>query len=138
MSDRYSRRELMQQGVLGAAALAAASATHAQPSKESERKMHLGIVTYNVAKDWDFDTLLKNCKEAGIEGVEFRTTHAHGVEPSISKDRRKEIKERCAAAGLLQTSLGSTCEFQMPDPAKVRENIDTCRQFVELAADIGA
>jgi hypothetical protein len=139
MSDRPSRRQLMQQGIAGASALAAASSARAQPVwRKPDRKMHLGIVTYNVAKDWDFDTILKNCKEAGIEAVEFRTTHAHGVEPTVSKERRKEIKERCAQAGLLQTSLGSTCEFQMPDPSKVRENIETCRQFVELAADIGA
>jgi hypothetical protein len=139
MKEKFSRRQLMQQTALGASALAAASTARAQPVwRKPDRKMHLGIVTYNVAKDWDFDTVLKNCKEAGIEAVEFRTTHAHGVEPSINKERRKEIRARCADAGLLQTSLGSTCEFQMPDPTKVRENIDTCRQFVELAADIGA
>jgi sugar phosphate isomerase/epimerase len=100
--------------------------------------MHLGIVTYNVAKSWDLETILHHCKEAGIEGVEFRTTHAHGVEPAIDASRRNEIKEKCAAAGLLQTSLGSTCEFESQDPAEVRKQIDLCAQFVQLAADIGA
>ena len=43
-------------------------------------RFHLGLVTYNVAKDWDLDTILRLVREAGLEGVEFRTTHAHGVE----------------------------------------------------------
>jgi len=100
--------------------------------------IHLGLVTYNVARDWDFDTLLKNCKESGMEALEFRTTHAHGVEPSISEARRAEVKRRCEEAGLLQISLGSVCEFQSPDPVVVKQQISTCREFVRLAHDIGA
>src|SRR5258708_36988021 len=77
-----------------------------------KRKMHLGIVTYNVAKDWTLDQILANCKAAGVEGVEFRTTHKHEVEPSLTSDQRKGVRDKCAAAGLLQISLGSVCEFQ--------------------------
>jgi sugar phosphate isomerase/epimerase len=136
MSKNLSRREVLMAGAVGAAALSApAGAARAQ---ETARKMHLGLVTYNVAKNWDFDTILRHCKEAGWEAVEFRTTHAHGVEPAIDAARRKEIRERCAAAGLLQTSLGTTCEFQMVDPAEVKRQIEVCGQFVKLAADIGA
>jgi sugar phosphate isomerase/epimerase len=101
-------------------------------------RFRLGIVTYNVAKDWDLDTILKNVREAGLEGVEFRTTHAHGVEPGLGAARRREVRERCREAGLLQTSLGTTCEFHSPDPAVVRQNVETCREFVRLAQDIGA
>ncbi len=133
-----TRRDVIG-AAMGALGLAgAADAAAAPEGKGRARKMHLGIVTYNVARDWDFDTILKNCREAGIQGVEFRTTHRHGVEPSLDAARRKEVRERCTEAGLLQTSLGSVCEFQSPDPAVVRQNVDTCRQFVELARDIGA
>ena len=100
--------------------------------------MHLGLVTYNVAKDWTLEQILTNCKAAGIEGVEFRTTHRHGVEPSLSAELRMEVKKKCADAGLLQVSLGTVCEFQSPDAAVVRKNIDSCREFVLLAKDIGA
>ena len=31
--------------------------------------MKLGLVTYNLAHDWDFDTLEHNCTEAGFTGV---------------------------------------------------------------------
>jgi sugar phosphate isomerase/epimerase len=95
-------------------------------------------VTYNVAKEWDLDTILRLCREARFEGVEFRTTHAHGVERTLSPDERKDVRKKCADAGMLQTSLGSVCEFHSPDPAVVRKNIDDCREWVLLARDIGA
>jgi len=100
--------------------------------------MHLGLVTYNVARGWDLDTLLKICKETGMEAVEFRTTHRHGVEPTLSVDARKTVRSKCEDAGLLQVSLGTVCEFHSPDPAVVRQNIATCAEFVKLARDIGA
>lgn len=131
-----NRRDLIRSGVAGAASLAIPASS--ARARESTRKMHLGIVSYNVAKDWDLDTILKNCRDAGIEGVEFRTTHAHGVEPALDAAKRTEVRKKCADAGLLQTSLGSTCEFQSEDPAVVRKNIETCREFVLLAKDIGA
>ncbi len=109
----------------------------AAPAPASGR-IHLGIVTYNAARDWDLETILRNVREAGLEGVEFRTTHAHGVEPGLDAARRREVRDRCKGAGLLQTSLGSVCEFHSPDPAVVKQNIETCREFVLLARDIGA
>ena len=45
--------------------------------------MKLGLVSYNVARDWDLPTVLKNCAAAGIAGFEARTTHAHGIEPTV-------------------------------------------------------
>ena len=121
MSSNLSRRELL---AAGAVATALATAAPAARSQEKSRKMRLGLVTYNVAKSWDFDTVLHHCKEAGWEAVEFRTTHAHGVEPSVDAAKRKEIREKCAGAGLLQTSLGTTCEFQMVDQAEVKGKIE--------------
>ncbi len=100
--------------------------------------MKLGIVTYNVARDWDLPTLLKNCQAAGIEGVEPRTTHAHGIEPSLSPSERRDVRERFTDAGVALWGLGSICEFHAADPAIVRKNIDDCREWVSLARDLGA
>ena len=56
--------------------------------------MKLGIVTYNIAKDWDVPTLIKNCTEAKFQGAELRTTHAHGVEVTLSKAQREAVKKQ--------------------------------------------
>lgn len=34
--------------------------------------------------------------------------------------------------------LGTTCEYQSPDPAVVRKNIDETKAWVLLASDVGA
>jgi sugar phosphate isomerase/epimerase len=98
----------------------------------------LGLVTYNLAKDWDLPTIIEKCRGAGFAGVELRTTHAHGVEPSIDLTRRQEVRHLFQDSGITLWGLGSTCEFHALDEAVVRENIDTCKAFVLLARDVGA
>src|SRR5207248_1157614 len=83
-------------------------------------KFQLGLVTYNLAAKWDLPTLLKACRSAKIAAVEFRTSHAHGVEPSLTLDRRRDVKQKCADAGIAIWGCGTTCEFHAPDPAVVR------------------
>jgi sugar phosphate isomerase/epimerase len=94
-------------------------------------------VTYNVAKDWDLPTLLKVCKSAGIAAVELRTTHKHGVEPTLGKSERADIKKQFADSGVVCWGAGTTCEFHAAEAATVQKNIETCKQFIELVADIG-
>src|SRR5262245_19678714 len=116
-----------------AAAMPFASLAHAA----NEAKFKLGLVTYNAAKDWDLATILKYCKAAGFAAVECRTTHKHGVEPSLSKNDRKNIKKQFADSGIVFWGCGSVCEFHSDDPAVVKKNIETCKEFVGLVHDIG-
>ncbi len=135
---KICRRRFLQAAGGSAAALIAASTT-GQPAEPDEKaaKFHLGIVTYNIAAAWDLPTIIRICKDVGLSPVELRTTHKHGVEPSLGKDRRKEVRQRFADAGIECWGCGSICEFHSPDPAVVRQNIETCKEFIQLAADIG-
>jgi sugar phosphate isomerase/epimerase len=108
------------------------------PAQPAKPKYGLGLVTYDLAGKWDLPTLLKVCKDVGLAALEFRTTHKHGVEPTLSKSERADVRKRCADAGLACWSLGSVCEFHAPDAATVQKNIETARQFIELGHDIGA
>jgi hypothetical protein len=98
---------------------------------------HLGLVTYNLAFNWDIETIIKKCEKTGFAGAELRTTHRHGVEPSISKQKRAEVKKRFAESGVRLVSLGTTCEFQSPEAAAVEKNIEETRRWCELAQDLG-
>jgi sugar phosphate isomerase/epimerase len=100
-------------------------------------KFHCGLVTYNVAKDWDLPTILENCKKAGIAGIELRTTHKHGVEPSLSKAEREKVKKQFADSGVTFFSCGTVCEYHSEDPAKVKKNIEETKQFLTLVKDLG-
>ncbi len=138
MSILNRRHFLRAAGVVAGTGVVAASARADSPKAETKpAKFRLGIVTYNIAAQWDIPTILKVCKRVGLSPVEFRTGHKHGVEPALSKEQRKDVRARFAAAEIDIWGCGSVCEFHSPDPAVVRKNIETCKQFVQLAADIG-
>lgn len=120
-------------GLVGRAALAADKAAGFKPSK-----LRLGTVTYNLAKDWDIATIIKNCEEAKFEGVELRTTHAHGVEVSLGKAQREEVKKRFQDSKVGLMGLGSAFDYHTPDQTKLRKDIDATKEYVVLAHDVGA
>ncbi len=136
-----SRREFVTAtGAVTAAGLAVSSVAAAplpQAASAPAPKFRLGTVTYNIAASWDLPTLLRVCRNVGLAAVEFRTTHKHGVEPTLSAAQRKEVRQRCADANVEIWGCGTVCEFHSPDPKVVQQNIDTCRQFVQLVADLG-
>jgi sugar phosphate isomerase/epimerase len=98
----------------------------------------LGIVTYNIAKNWDLATLLDRLEKLGYAGVELRTSHAHKVEVNLNRDQREEVRKRFADSPVQLAGLGSTFEFQSADPAELRRNIDGTKEYVRLAHDVGA
>jgi len=139
------RRSFLKTGILGLPAfdvlrgrgVAKGGALDPAPEAGARPAFKLGLVTYELAKDWDVETIIKNCEATGFEGVELRTTHRHGVEPSISKEQRAEVRKRFQDSRARLVSLGSTCEYESPDPAEVQRNIEETRRFAELAQDLG-
>jgi sugar phosphate isomerase/epimerase len=129
MSD-LSRRLFL---AAGAAAVAVPSLVRAADAP----KFKLGLVSYNVSMAWDLPTTLDICKRVGIAAVECRTTHKHGVEPSLSKAQRADVRKKFADSGVVFWGSGSTCEFHAADPAVVKKNIETCKEFVGLVAELG-
>ena len=104
---------------------------------ESAPKFKLGLVTYNVPATWDLPTILKVCKEVGIAAVECRTTHKHGVEPSLTAAQRGDVKKQFADSGVVFWGCGSVCEFHSADPAVVAKNVEDCKRFIDLVRDLG-
>ncbi len=135
--DTLSRRQLLLAGAAGAVLGTDSASAPADNKGEPKPKFRLGLVTYNMAAKWDLKTLLDICKKVGISPIEFRTEHAHKVEPALTKDARKEVKNRCADAGVEIWGCGTTCEFHSPDPAVVRKNIESCKAFLDLVSDLG-
>lgn len=99
--------------------------------------MKLGIVTYQIAKDWDIPTIIETCSKLGYSGVELRTTHAHGVEADLSADQRKSIRKQFEDGGVEIAGLGTAFEYHAIEPEVVRENIDGTIKYAKLAADLG-
>lgn len=153
MSERLTRREVVAASVLSALSVGGATRMAKADNRQiphdlqtgqvgkterAERKYRIGMVTYNLAANWDLPTVISRCKEAGYAAVELRTTHKHGVEPTLGKAERAEVKKRFAGSGVELFSLGSICDFHSPDPAELAKHIDNARKFIDLAVDLGA
>ncbi len=125
---------------------AAAAGLFSQPgpgAAEAEEKpgrppLKLGLVTYNLARSWDIETIIKNCAEAKFDAVELRTSHAHGVETGLSAGERKKVRARFEGSPVKLASLGSAFEFHSADPQEVRRNIEGAKEYARLAAEVGA
>jgi len=100
--------------------------------------MFFGLVTYQWGKDWDLPTLLRNCEKAAVLGVELRTTHAHGVEPSLTDKQRQDVQKRFGDSPVVLAGLGSNERFDNPDPAVVKRAIEATKKFLVLSHDVGS
>ncbi|HPO16322.1 MAG TPA: sugar phosphate isomerase/epimerase family protein [Candidatus Hydrogenedentes bacterium] len=142
--NKVSRRGFMQAasaagiglGLSGGLPLAGISA---QASAEERKSgMKLGMVTYNMGKDLNCPELIDLCKKTGLEGVELRTTHKHGVEVTLNAKERAEVKKLFADSGIAIAGLGSTFEFHSKDMDEVKKNVEGAKEYAQLAADVGA
>lgn len=143
-----SRRQFLTHAALALGALAGSTRAAEKAPKapkapspsfvSGQSKYHLGMVTYNLAKDWDIETIIKNCTEAKFEGVELRTSHKHGVEVTLNQEQRAAVKKRFADSPVLLWSLGSAFDFHTPDQAKLRKDIEATKEYLQLASDVGA
>lgn len=123
---------------IDAAAPDVESISSARTNEKKESAMKLGMVTYNMGKDMDCPTLIKFCREVGLQGVELRTTHAHKVEVTLSTAERAEVKKLFADAGVEIAGLGSAFEFHAKDPDVVKRNVEGSKEYAQLALDVGA
>jgi sugar phosphate isomerase/epimerase len=119
-------------------ALTALHSSQTQRPQSAARGLKVGTVTYNIAKDWDVPTIIKNLTEVGMDAVELRTTHKHGVEISLSPAARAEVRKRFEDSPIKIGGLGTTCEYHAADPAVVRKNVEETKAWVALAKDVGS
>lgn len=141
---RINRRSFLKAAGIGASAFSFADpGLHAVAATKTSfltgtTQMHLGLVTYNLAQDWDIQTIIKNSEATHFEGVELRTTHAHKVEVNLSPAERKEVKRRFEESRVRLMGLGSIFDYHTPDQAKLRKDIEATKEYIVLAQDVGA
>ena len=100
-------------------------------------KMKLGLVTYLWAKDWDIPTIIKNCTEAAIYGVELRVEHAHGVTLDLTKSQREEVRKQFADSQVEIVGMGTNEQYDWPDEEKLKKSIERTKKWLQLSKDIG-
>lgn len=133
------RRQFIQQSLTAAAvaSLPTVARAKAEPVVPSTEKMRMGLVTYLWGKDMSLDELLKACEFSGLLGVELRTEHRHGVEPSLTAAERAEVKKRFADSPVELVGYGSNCEYHSDNPDDVKRNIEQTKKYIQLMHDCG-
>lgn len=138
MTDRHARRDVLKASALVAtAAVCGQSLQAAEDRPASSQPLKLGLMTYNLTQDWDIETIIKNCAETGFEHVELRTTHAHGVEVTLTQAQRRDVRRRFEDAGI-KLSLASAFAYHHPDPDELRKSVEGTKEYTRLAHDLGA
>lgn len=122
--------------------LAASSTTIAAPrialaADAAQSRMRFGLVTYLWGDDWPLAELLTRCESAGLFGVELRTEHAHGVDPEIGAQQRREARSMVADSPVECVGLGSNEQFDSPDPNLLTKAIARTKEFLQLSHDVG-
>jgi sugar phosphate isomerase/epimerase len=131
------RRDFIKSLALGTVALTLPQGELFALAKKNSR-MRIGLVTYLWGKDWDVPTIIRNCEKSKVLGVELRTEHKHRVEPTLTAQQRNEVKKLFADSPVVLLGYGSNVQFDNPDPAIVRQNINQAKELLKLTHDIGS
>src|SRR4051812_50216796 len=123
MSDFNRRDFLSTVAILPAIELIGHAQTPRPAAPPAKKGLKLGAVTYNIAKDWDVPTIIKNLTEAGFEAVELRTTHKHGVEITLPPAQRAEVRKQFEASPIKIGGVGTTGGVYAPRQGNGRKKI---------------
>jgi sugar phosphate isomerase/epimerase len=104
---------------------------------EKKNNIKLGFVTYLWGKDWDVATIIKNCTQTHIGGVELRVDHAHKVMPELNASQRAEVKKQFAGSAVQLIGLGTNQQYDYPDQQKLKDSMERTKEFIRLSADVG-
>jgi sugar phosphate isomerase/epimerase len=108
------------------------------PNSLNPNPLKIGLMTYMMGAKWDIETIIKNLGEAGYKTAELRTTHAHGVEVTLTPAQRADVKKRFKDSPLEVISLASGFQYHSPKPEELKQNIDGTKEYTLLAKDVGA
>lgn len=131
-----TRRRFLRQTSATAASILGMTAIAKALRPEGEN-ISFGLCTYQWGAEWDIPTIITNLKQLGIKGVELRVDHAHKVTPDLSPEERADVRMKFEDAGLVLIGMGTNVDFDSPDQAKVKANIELAKKYVHLSHDIG-
>ncbi len=146
IKQTLSRRSFMTSVVQVAAAIGAGGIIKplgmatAQPASGSGAKLRFGFTSYQWGKDWNIPTLIANLQKAKVFGVELRTSaaYAHGVELSLTQQKRKEVKKQFADSPIKLVGIASAERMDWVEPEKLKAAIEAAKAHVKLSYDTGA
>ena len=140
-----SRRDFLATGLKTTLGVCALNTLHPFCSPAADAavpgsKVRFGFTSYQWGKDWDLSTIIANLTKAQVFGVELRTSasYAHGVELSLSAEKRQEVKKRFADSPITVVGIASAECLDWPEPEKLKAAIEAAKAHLKLSRDVGA
>ena len=101
--------------------------------------MKIGFMTF-VCPEWTIDEVVRFARKAHYDGVEIRVDagHKHDVSSQSSPQTRRSVKSLFDGEGVEVACIATSVALSSPDPIKRRENVDSAKANLDLAADLGA
>lgn len=137
MNSKHSRKDFIRSISLLTGAAVMPGSLLASCNNTPGSDMKLGLVTYLWAKDWDIPTIIKNCTETNIRGVELRVEHAHGVHFGMSANERAEVKKQFDNSQVEIIGMGTNEDYHSSDPTELKQKIENTKKWLHLSKDIG-
>ncbi|MCA9194809.1 MAG: sugar phosphate isomerase/epimerase [Planctomycetales bacterium] len=139
MLSDVTRRQLLRTGLAGGSSLALLGAVGrcGFANAKDASNIRLGLVTYLWGQHMSLAEVIASCEKSGLLGVELRTEHQHGVEPSLNENQRSDVAKRFADSPVELIGYGSNCEYHSPDPAQLKKNIEQTKDYIRLMHDCG-
>lgn len=102
--------------------------------------MKLGLMAYQLAKDWDIDTTAKMCKDGKMESIELLAdpNYKQKISLEMQPAEAKRIRKVFGDANVAIAGLAINERFDSQNVAQVKDAVARTKQFVLLAVDIGA
>jgi hypothetical protein len=135
VENNVSRRQF-----LSSAAAISTSGLIIRGAYGAAKATRFGFTTYQWGYDWDIPTLIANCSQAKVWGVELRTSqkYAHGVELEIGNEKRREVKKRFEDSPIKLVGIACGERFDSLDSAAVKTAVENSKQFLKLSHDVGS
>ena len=135
--DVLSRRAMLG-GMIGTSIVPLMpSSAGTLPHDGVDLRPRFGLVTYLWGSDLGLHSLLETCGAAGVNGIELRSTHAHGIEPTLTREERRTARALLSDGPVRLVGLGSDKRFDSPDPDVLASSIESTRRFLQLSHDLG-
>ncbi len=113
----------------------------ADKSKRSKLKTSLNAYSFNAPltdKSMNLDDLLDFCAEQNFDGVDLTGYYFPNYPQVPSDEYIYHIKRKAHLLGLEITGTGIRNDYTNPDPEKRKADVQMIKQWIEVAAKLGA
>ena len=99
----------------------------------------LGIIHYNLPKEWSLADFLQYCRDTGFEYVELSVGDIWDESDASSDPRQgaEQVRAQVDALGLQVSALSSGNDFVLLDEAEIRAEVVRMRRICEAAPILG-